>query len=179
MATYRRLFVPGACYFFTVTTANRQPLLIKPFFYETLKTSIAQVKRVYPFAIEAFVLLPDHLHCIWTLPDGDYDYSKRWSIIKRLTSQATRHLLVDIFSPAARNRRGLGLWQRRFWEHLIRDENDFYAHLDYIHWNPVKHSYVSRAVDWPYSSFHKFLKKGVYSESWAADDTEGEFGEQE
>jgi putative transposase len=96
------------------------------------------------------VLLPDHLHCLWTLPDGDADFSRRWSVIKRLTTQAC----------------GSPIWQPRFWEHAIRDERDLHRHLDYVHGNPVKHGLVQRAADWPYSSFHRYLRNGAYPEDW-------------
>jgi putative transposase len=132
-----------------------------------------------PFSIDAMVLLPDHLHCIWTLPEGDADYAMRWNRIKRGVSQRTRERVAATLSASRLKRGELGLWQRRFWEHQIRDERDFARHVEYIHWNPVKHGYVTRAADWPYSSFHRYVTQGVYPRNWGGGDTDGEFGELE
>lgn len=136
-------------------------------FYQALKRALYRVMTCHPFTIEAFVLLPDHLHCLWTLPLLDADYPRRWNLIKRYVSQDTRHLLAASSTASRQKRRELGLWQRRFWEHQICNEHDFERHLDYIHWNPVKHGYVGRARDWPYSSFRRFVARGVYSPDWA------------
>lgn len=167
MATFRRSVVPGATYFFTVNTYRRIKVLTDPPFYLALKGALRQVMAKHPFEIDAFVLLPDHIHCIWTLPPDDGDYTMRWNIIKRLVSQTTRNEIAPLLSASRSGRKELGLWQRRFWEHQIRDEEDFAKHADYIHWNPMKHGYVSRVVDWPYSSFHRYLRDGVYPEDWA------------
>jgi len=169
MATFRRSTTPGASYFFTVNTYERQKILTEERVYSALKQGIRVVKDRFPFTIEAFVLLPDHLHCIWTLPEGDADYAKRWNIIKRLTSQRARHLIVQPTTASRRKRRELGLWQRRFWEHQIRDEQDFERHVNYIHWNPVKHGYVNAVIQWPYSSFRRFVQNGIYPSNWAGD----------
>ncbi len=120
-----------------------------------------------PFVIEAFVLLPDHLHCIWTLPPDDADYATRWSMIKRGMSQKVRNLIQVPLRMSQQNRGEIGLWQRRFWEHQIRDDADREGHVDYIHWNPVKHGYVRQVRDWPYSSFHRFVARGYYPLDWA------------
>ena len=167
MATFRRSVVPGATYFFTVNTYQRRKVLTDAPFYPALKQAFLQVKALRPFTIEAFVLLPDHLHCIWTLPPDDSDYAARWNIIKRQASQATRNEVAPLLSASRIARRESGLWQRRFWEHQIRDEWDFARHVDYIHWNPVKHGYVSHVVDWPHSSFHRYVRDGVYPADWA------------
>lgn len=167
MATFRRSLTKGGTYFFTVTTDRRRPVLTQPAFYDALKHALIAVKRAHPFDIDAFVLLPDHLHCIWTLPDGDADYSMRWNIIKRMVSQATRDEKPGETNESRRKRRELGLWQRRFWEHQIRDERDFEKHVEYIHWNPVKHGYVATVGDWPYSSFHRYVARCVYPADWA------------
>ncbi len=166
MATYRRLLTPGATYFFTLVTQDRSPLLTEPQVVEVLRQAFREVRREYPFRVEAIVLLPDHLYCLWTLPDGDADYARRWNIVKRRVSQRVRHLLPtpEIGSQAAR--RELGLWQRRFWEHQIRDEADFERHANYLHWNPVKHGYVPRVSDWPWSSFHRHVERKVYPPDW-------------
>ena len=169
MATFRRSVVPGATYFFTVNTYQRRKVLTDAPFYPALKQAFLQVKALRPFTIEAFVLLPDHLHCIWTLPPDDSDYAARWNIIKRQASQATRNEVAPLLSASRIARRESGLWQRRFWEHQIRDEWDFARHVDYIHWNPVKHGYVSHVVDWPHSSFHRYVQQGKYHVDWGAD----------
>ncbi len=170
MATYRRARTPGASYFFTVCTHKRRAVLTEPAYYRALKEGFRTVKRRYPFDIDAFVLLPDHLHCIWTLPEADADYAMRWSLIKRLVSQMTRGLHPGPVNVSHLKRRESGLWQRRFWEHQIRDDSDFEAHMDYIHWNPVKHGHVGAAVDWPYSSFHRYVARGVYPADWGGID---------
>jgi len=180
MATFRRVLTPGATYFFTVNTYRRQPVLTQSPVYQALKTSVRAVMQAHPFTIEAFVLLPDHLHCIWALPDGDADYARRWNIIKRLVSQQVRHLISPMTSGSRARRGELGLWQRRFWEHQIRDERDFEKHVEYIHWNPVKHGYTKTVIEWPYSSFHRFAARGIYPADWAGDGSlegEGVYGE--
>jgi putative transposase len=179
MATYRRALTPGATYFFTVNTYQRQTVLTERPFYAALKQSLREVKAMHPFTIEAFVLLPDHLHCLWSLPEGDADYALRWNLIKRQVSQQTRECLDAPLTRSRQQRRELELWQRRFWEHLIRDEQDFARHVDYIHWNPVKHGYVKRVSDWPYSSFQRYVARGVYAVDWAyaAEDEGEDFGE--
>lgn len=169
MATFRRSTTPGATYFFTVTTHHRQKFLTQPPYYQALKAALRDVKRRYPFTIDAFVLLPDHLHCIWTLPEHDADYSTRWNIIKRQVSQQTRELKSNSLSESQLRRNELGFWQRRFWEHQIRDDRDFEKHVEYIHWNPVKHGCVKNVKDWPYSSFHRFVERGVYPSDWGSD----------
>jgi len=166
MATFRRSLTPGATYFFTVNTEKRQPVLTSQAFYTAIKESFRDVMASRPFKIDAFVLLPDHLHCIWTLPDGDSDYATRWSLVKRKVSQATCHLIPTNVSDSKVKRKELGLWQRRFWEHQIRDDKDYRTHIEYIHWNPVKHACVDAVKEWPYSSFHKFVAKGIYPEDW-------------
>ncbi len=150
MPRYVRARQPGGTYFFTVTTRDRVPVLVDGAVRDALRSAIRETMTRWPFAIDAWVLLPDHLHCLWTLPEDDADFSKRWSTIKRLVSQ----------------RLDTRFWQPRFWEHLIRDERDRAAHFDYIHMNPVKHGLVQRPVDWPFSTFYRYLKVGVYSEDW-------------
>ena len=166
MQKYRRTLTPGGTYFFTVNTYQRQLVLTQPVFYDAIKESIREVKANHAFKIDAFVLLPDHIYCIWTLPEGDSAYSFRWSMIKRLVSQKMRASIKPTLSNSRLKRQELGLWQRRFWEHQIRDERDFEMHVNYIHWNPVKHAYVRIARDWPYSSFHKYVRENIYPEDW-------------
>jgi putative transposase len=150
MPNYVRARVEGGTYFFTLTTQSRSPVLVNEHLRHALREAIETTRARWPFIIDAWVLLPDHLHCLWTLPEGDADFSKRWSTLKRLTTQAL----------------GQTVWQARFWKHLIRDEADFQSHFNYIHWNPVKHELVQRAIDWPYSTFHRYLKQGIYTPDW-------------
>ena len=180
MSNYRRSRAPGASYFFTVVTHRRQPFFQAKSARAALRNAIQEVRRSKPFQIDAWVLLPDHLHTIWTMPAGDADFSQRWSQIKRTTSGACAHL-VD---RSVMTRRQIadgehGFWQRRFWEHQIRDNADFAAHADYIHWNPVKHGLVDCAGDWPYSTFHRLLAQDIYPADWAyvGKDTGAVFGE--
>ena len=179
MPDYRRARLKGGTYFFTLTAFERRAILTDERFRTALRHAILEVKSSMPFENIAWVLLPDHLHTIWQLPEGDADFSARWSSIKRRVTQQ----LNDLPSPSnnrSRLRRREGtLWQRRFWEHLIRDESDLERHIDYIHYNPVKHAYVSKVADWPYSTFHRYVRDGIYPEDWAFDDTypPDQFGE--
>ena len=132
------------------------------------------VKR--PFTIEAFVLLPDHLHTIWKLPEGDHNYSTRWSAIKRYFSTGCVGAQQDL-SESRRQKREKAVWQRRFWEHHIRDGTDYAAHVRYCWINPVKHGLVTRAVDWPYSSIHRDIAHGIVEPEWAGEAVDGQFGE--
>jgi len=141
MPNYRRSTTTGATYFFTVVTHRRQPILVQPESRKILRQVIEEVKQQHPFTIDAWVLLPDHLHCMWTLPEGDADYSKRWGMIKaRYTKQTKPIFSCDMqLNNSKQRHRESAIWQRRFWEHQIRDETDFQRHADYIHYNPVKH----------------------------------------
>ena len=154
---YRRFYQPGARYFFTVVTANRKPLLIENI--ERLRAAFKTCKERHPFEIEAMVVLPDHLHTLWRLPEGDADFSKRWMVIKRNFSSG---LPQEATSLSKIKKREKGIWQRRFWEHCIRNEDDWRRHMDYIHFNPIKHGYVDKPTDWQYSSFQKAVDKGWY-----------------
>lgn len=168
MPSYIRARVAGGTYFFTAVTFRRRSILISPESRAALRHAIDAARKRYPFRIDAWVLLPDHLHCIWTLPEGDTDYSVRWGIIKAGYSSAMRPLLhrCELETPSREKRRELSIWQRRFWEHLIRDHDDLRRHMDYTHFNPVKHGLVERVVDWPYSSFHRLVVSGVYPADW-------------
>ena len=154
---YRRYYQPGARYFFTVVTANRNPLLIDNI--DRLRAAFKMCVTRYPFEIEAMVVLPDHLHTLWKMPDGDMDFSKRWMVIKRYFSSGLPAIKI---SDSKTRKREKGIWQRRFWEHYIRDENDWRQHMDYIHYNPVKHGYVDSPSNWQYSSFQRAVDKGWY-----------------
>jgi putative transposase len=176
MTAYRRRLVAGATWFFTVNLANRRLALLADHI-DTLRAAFRETRRRHPFAIEAIVVLPDHLHAIWTLPEGDSDFAMRWSLIKACFSRALPQ--GEPVSRSRERRRERGLWQRRYWEHTIRDEDDLARHIDYIHFNPVKHRYVENVADWPYSSFHRAVRQGVYPADWAIDasDTDGDYGE--
>jgi len=176
MPDYRRNRVPGGTYFFTVNLLKRRERLLVEHI-DALRNAVRQVRAQRPFHIDAWVVLPDHTHCVWTLPHGDNDYSARWKAIKiafAKTLPKTENL------SAVRERKGeRGIWQRRFWEHTIRDERDYAAHVDYVHINPFKHGLVERAGDWPYSSFHRFVKDGIYPHDWAADAATLKVGERD
>jgi putative transposase len=165
MPDYRRYRVAGGTYFFTVNLLERSPndLLVRHI--DVLRTMVAKVKEKRPFHIDAWVVLPDHLHTVWTLPPGDDDFTNRWRLIKQGFSKT---LPITERRSSVRMARGeRGIWQRRFWEHVIRDENDYNRHVDYIHWNPVKHGLVQRVSDWPYSTFHRYVERGLYHPDWA------------
>lgn len=184
MPNYKRA-KSGATYFFTVVTHERRRILCLEQSRAVLRWVIRNVQLEYPFTIEAFVLLPDHLHCIWTFPKGDTDYSKRWGMIKKEFTKQVRNdierlLGEDHLTESRIKHREAGIWQRRFWEHLIRDQNDFNRHCDYIHYNPVKHGLVSQPSEWAYSSFHRFVKAGKYAPEWCAPvdvESQADFGE--
>ncbi len=172
MPNHRRANVAGGTYFFTVVTYRRQTFLCNENVRDALRNGIRTTQITYPFKIDAWVLLPDHLHCIWTRPQGDASFGIRWAMIKRFVSkQCSPELHRDDWMNGSKQRRKEStIWQRRFWEHLIRDEKDFEKHVDNIHYNPVKHNLVSRACDWPYSTFHRYIRKGVYSKDWGGGD---------
>lgn len=172
MPEYRRFKITGGTYFFTLVTHNRHPWLCTEIARSTLRKAIETVRLKYPFKIDAFVLLPEHLHCIWTLPDGDDNFSIRWKWIKTFVTKRCEDKLALKYpmSKSGKKRQEGNLWQRRFWEHLIRDEKDFQAHCDYIHYNPVKHGLCSSPKDWQFSSFHRFVKEGVYSQDWGVNE---------
>lgn len=172
MPQYRRIKIKGGSYFFTVVTFGRQPILTGEHVRIALREGIQEVRQSLPFTIEAWVLLPDHLHTIWTLPDNDDNFASRWAVIKRIVSKhsASQNVVGRPISDSHKKRGEERIWQRRFWEHLIRDELDLHRHIDYIHWNPVKHGYVKRAIDWPYSTFHQFVNKGFYLADWGGVD---------
>lgn len=172
MSRYRRAHAAGACHFFTVVTYRRRAILCDDEVRRALREAVLLARKQRPFSIDSWVLLPDHLHCIWTLPSGDVDYSSRWSIIKRkasiLCSENYKH--TEWLTPSRQKHRESTLWQRRFWEHRIRDETDFMRHADYIHYNPVKHGWCNQVSEWPYSTFHRYVARGVYPEDWGGVD---------
>jgi putative transposase len=170
MPEYRCNYLAGGCFFFTVNLADRMSdLLLREI--DIIRAAIRTTLRRQSFTIDAWVVLPEHMHCLWTLPEGDSDYSGRWCAIKKTVSKAL---------PGPANARGeRDIWQKRFWEHTIRDGRDYRAHMDYIHFNPVKHGYVSHPADWPYSSFRKCVERGLCDASWGkqGNDLPAETGE--
>jgi putative transposase len=178
MTDYRRNFVPGGSFFFTVNLADRRLRLLTEHI-EMLRLAFRETHQRHPFTIDAMVVLPDHLHAVWTMPEGNADFATRWRLIK---STFSRNLPVgEPISGSRAAKAERGIWQRRYWEHTIRDEDDFARHIDYVHINPVKHGLVTRVRDWPYSSFHRMVKLGTYPQDWAGDVLQpgGAFGERD
>ncbi len=168
MADYRRCYVPGGSFFFTVVTERRAAIFGNDPTRDLLRAAFRDCRQRWPFRVDALVMLPDHLHAIWTLPPGDADYSKRWGAIKKhftqswLAAGGTEQSLTD-----SRHRyRRRGVWQRRFWEHSLRDEQDYARHFDYLHYNPVKHGLVDCPGRWPYSTFSHWVERGAYDPQW-------------
>ncbi|MFT3790303.1 MAG: transposase [Rudaea sp.] len=175
MSNYRRAWVPGGACFFTVNLLRRDSRLLVERI-DALRAAFRRTQAQRAFEIAAIVVLPDHLHCLWRLPEGDADNATRWRNIKAEFSRAVPPAEHRSARRLAKNERGI--WQRRYWEHLIRDERDWSAHVDYIHINPVKHGHAERVADWPYSSFHRYVLRGDLPADWAgAAASEGGFGE--
>jgi len=176
MSRYRRAKIDGGVFFFTVTLADRSSdLLLREI--DRLRRIYLSVQERHPFETIAACVLPDHLHTVWSLPQGDTDFPLRWSLIK---SGFSRGLVTDAWRTSSEiGRREKGVWQRRYWEHTIRDDSDLERHVDYIHFNPVKHGYVSSACDWPHSSFGRYVARGVLPPDWGGDVEEaaGAYGE--
>lgn len=172
MPDYRRMFVPYAMYFFTAVTHQRNPILTTELGRKCLREAIAKVRRKHPFQVIATVLLPDHWHSIWQLPDGQTNYPIRWGRIKE---EFTKAWLAgegtELEQSKSRDRqRYRGIWQKRYWEHTIKNPDDFDRCFDYIHWNPRKHNLVPRVIDWPWSSFHRMVRLGHYPANWGGTD---------
>lgn len=163
MPDYRRAWVPGGTYFFTVNLLERRRRLLVEHI-DALRASFAAACVVRPFDVMAIAVLPDHLHCVWQLPEGDGDNADRWKRIK--TAFSRRLPSGEYLSAVRRARSERGIWQRRYWEHLVRDEEDLARHIDYVHINPVKHGLVERVIEWPYSSFHAYVRRGQLSADW-------------
>ncbi len=167
MPNYHR-FREGSAYFFTVVTYDRLPILTTEVSRKLLHTAWQIVAERFPFTTTAICLLPEHIHCIWVLPEGDQNYSVRWKEIK---SQFTKRYLSEVspeetLNPSRQKRGEAAVWQRRFWEHAIRDDEDMARHIEYIHYNPVKHGHVEQVKDWNWSSFHRYLAEGFYDPEW-------------
>jgi putative transposase len=163
---YQRAHAPGGTFFFTVNLADRSSRLPVERI-DTLRHSVRAVKQRHPFEIVAWVVLPDHMHAVWTLPPDDADFSIRWMLIKAGVSRAIERAENIHRSRVSKGERGV--WQRRFWEHHIKDEDDLANHVDYVHINPVKHGHAARASDWPYSSIHRYIRQGHLNADWACD----------
>jgi len=181
MSHYRRANTPGATYFFTVVAYRRQPIFCDAPIRAALRDAIHEVRAQRPFVVDAWVLLPDHLHCLWTLPPGDADFATRWSLIKRRVSVAcNRRYRQEAWLTASKKKhRESTLWQRRFWEHQIRNDADMQRHVDYIHYNPVKHGLCPAPRDWPYSTIHRYIETGMLPANWGGNGSamDGDFGE--
>ena len=171
MPRYKRTYVAGGMFFFTLVTHLRRPLFTNPEARECLRLAFKEEQSNHPFDMTAIVLLPDHLHCVWQLPEKDDDFSRRWGRIKsKFTKSWLDHGGREIHISKARNRhRERGVWQKRFWEHRIRDEQDFMRHVNYIHYNPIKHGLVRCPHEWPYSSFKRWMDDGYYKYDWLCD----------
>ncbi len=168
MPTYTRAYIPGGAFFFTLVTYRRQPILGQSVARTALRNAIEDVRAVRPFHIDALVLLPDHLHTIWTLPSEDADFSTHWRLIKyRTTRELAQLVTMDTLQSTSRQKKQeRPVWQRRFWEHAVRDEDEFSALCDYIHYNPVKHGHARCPHAWPYSSFRRFVQARRYPLAW-------------
>ncbi len=167
MPNFRRAYVAGGTWFFTVNLLHRKDneLLIQEI--NLLRQAVKQVKQRYPFYVHAWVVLPEHMHAMWTLPEGDSNFSLRWRLIKSGFSRALPK--TETLSKVRSNAGERGIWQRNYWEHLIKNEIDYQRHFDYIHVNPLKHALVKRVIDWPYSTFHRYVKQGIYPDNWCGD----------
>ena len=172
MPNYKRVRF-GSTYFFTVVTYQRRQILCLKPCREILRDVTKQTRDAYPFTIDAMVLLPEHLHCIWTLPENDTNYSMRWGLIKKEFTKRAHDVVEKMVGTAhptaSRMKHGEGaIWQRRFWEHQIRDQEDYNAHVEYIHYNPVKHGLAKTPRGWEYSSFNRYVNDGIYERDWGA-----------
>jgi putative transposase len=163
---YRRADVKGGTYFFTVNLAERNKTLLVDY-VDDLRNVIKRVKQNHPFKIDAMVILPEHLHAIWTLPKNDANFATRWRLIKSGFSRCIPK--KERINQSRLNKNERGIWQRRYWEHCIRDQNDYQRHMDYVYYNPVKHGYVKNVIDWPHSSFHRDVENGLYPMGWGYD----------
>jgi putative transposase len=175
MPNYRRASIKGGLFFFTVVIEDRSShLLIDQ--VDRLRRAYRTARGRHPFQTIAICILPDHIHALWALPEGDSDFAARWSLIK---SGFSRGVDAQPQSRSQLSKREKGIWQRRYWEHAVRDDADFERHIDYIHFNPVKHGHVTRVAGWPHSSFHRFVEKGLLDADWGGDVKEiaGSFGE--
>jgi len=166
MPNYLRNRIEGGTYFFTVNLRDRRSDLLTAEI-DALRNAVRRTRAHHPFHIDAWVVLADHMHCVWTLPLGDSDFPLRWQMLKALFSRAVP--CPEDRGAASIRKRETGIWQRRYWEHTIRDDKDYAAHIDYVHFNPVKHGLAAHPADWPFSSFAKSVALGMYPPDWAID----------
>lgn len=166
---YRRSRAKGGTFFFTVVTHNRRRFLCYESNVALLREAFRSVIDQHPFSVAAFVLLPEHLHCIWTLPENDNDFSTRWRLIKSYFSRKCKDEFKGLQTANRLNKSEQAVWQHRFWEHQIRNDEDFIKHVEYVHYNPVKHGLVRSPIAWPHSTFRRYVEQGVYHAGWGAD----------
>jgi putative transposase len=183
MPEYRRVCIPGATVFITMVAYQRSPIFTAEIARQTLHDAWITVEKRTPFTTDAICVLPDHIHAMITLPECDANYSLRIREIKRLFTMKYTAGSMEIAQPSSSRirKKEVSVWQRRFWEHTIRDERDYEQHFDYIHYNPVRHSLVDRVIDWPWSSFHRYVHLGLYEPEWGVGklvhDDKNSFGE--
>ena len=165
---YRRANTPEATYFFTVVTHERRPILRHSAQVDLLHLAFQHVMQSHPFTLIANVILPEHIHSMWILPENDSDYSTRWRLIKSYFTKHYEGSFCGHVTLSREKKKEQGIWQRRFWEHQIRNEEDYARHVEYIHYNPVKHQLVKAPKDWPYSTFHVYVERGEYDWTWGS-----------
>jgi REP-associated tyrosine transposase len=172
MPDYIRAKTTSGTFFFTVITHQRRPILTTELARNCLRMAFQKTQEAQPFQQHALCILPNHLHCIWTLPENDDDFSSRWRRLKSTFSRTYRKGggAEASLSDSRRRKGEAGIWQRRFWEHWIRDNDDYERHLDYTHYNPVKHGHVQKPIDWPWSSFHRHVRAGEYDAGWGVEE---------
>lgn len=165
---YRRAILPAGTFFFTLVMHRRRPILTSNEAVDVLHVAIRSVSQSRPFHIDAMVVMPDQLHCIWTVSSGDGDFSTRWRLIKTAFTRHCQDTLRSTPDAARQKKREQAVWQHRYWEHQIRDEADYRCHVDYIHYITVKHGLVQTALDWPLSCFGRYVRAGVYAPDWGS-----------
>ena len=163
---YRRAFVEGGSFFFTLVAEKRRPIFASTEAVDVLRSAFRSVRASRPFVLDAMVVLPDHLHCIWTLPPDDADFAIRWRLIKTWFTKHCDPALRSMLNASQAKRREQTLWQHRYWEHMLRDERDFERHVEYVHYNPVKHGYATSPLEWQHSSFRRYVEAGIYEADW-------------
>ena len=165
---YHRVYIKGGTYFFTIVTFQRKKILNEPENIQVLRDAFEYIKKKHPFHLDAYVILPEHIHLIITLPENDDDFSTRIRLMKSYFSRNCNNLYKQLPDGSRKLKNEQLIWQRRFWEHVIRDNKDYKQHVEYIHYNPVTHGLVSKPIDWVYSSFRRFVKDGIYDMDWGA-----------
>jgi putative transposase len=171
---YRRAFIPGGSFFFTLVTQGRRPIFTFNETVAVLRNAFKTVRASRPFEIDAIVIMPEHLYCIWTLPPNDANFATRWRLIKTWFTKHADPLLRAPIDSARSHKSEQAIWQHRYWEHCLRDENDYLRHVEYIHYNPVKHGHAASPLAWPYSSFHRYVEAGTYTADWGQNHLEFE-----